>query len=256
MIESVSGERLQSLLPLFDFDFPNRTTLLSYLEGRSPGVALVDHLDEPTACIVSANLYNFTFIGGTPDAEWLAEAINHLRRERYLLIVRAPWLPNASAALPQADRTLQRYEFLHPQPERQVPPVPLPSGYSFRPLDAELLKRCAWYEEMVVGYGSDEAFLANALGFCLMHGDEICCETYALFPAEGHYEIGAVTHKEYQGKGFAYATCLHLAKACASRGFETSWSCDQDNPASIATARKLGYATQREYQFVYYARQE
>ncbi len=253
MIVPVSGEQLKRLLPLFNFDFPNRTALVSFLQGNSPGIAVADHAEHPTACIASTNLFNFTYIGGsTPDAEWLAEAIASLRQQRYLTLVGAPWLPKVT--LPEPSKILPRYEFLHPQRERQTPPVDLPAGYHFRLLDADLLEHCLWRDEMVPGYGTVDNFFAHALGVCLMHDDQICCEVYALFPAEGHYEIGVVTHEGYRGKGYAHATCTHLAAECARRGFETSWSCDRDNLGSIATARKLGYATQRDYQMYYYAR--
>jgi RimJ/RimL family protein N-acetyltransferase len=251
MIHSVTGEGLHLLLPLFKDDCPNRAALLAFLEGRGPGIAYADNAEHPTAALVSTNLYSFSYVGGTPDTAWLAEAITELRKQRYLVITHAAWMPDL--ALPEPDRILPRLEYLHPQKEWQVPPVSLPERYYFRPLDADLLERCLWGEEMVAAYGNVEDFLANAVGFCLMHGDEICCEAYALLPGDGHYEIGTVTHEAYRGKGYAYATCLHLAEACAERGYETSWSCDVGNEASQATARKLGYATVREYQFYYYS---
>jgi RimJ/RimL family protein N-acetyltransferase len=254
MIE-LSGEQLKRLLPLFDFDLPNRTTLLSLMDGLSPGVAVVDDAERPTACLAVADFYGFSYVGGTPEPAWLAEAVSVLRQKRTLVIASASWLPEATTVLPEASIIFPRREFLHPQKARQTPPVPLPPGFSFRPLDAELLERCLWRDEMVVGYHSIEAFLAMVVGVCLMHGDELCCETYALFPAEGHYEIGVITHEAYRGKGFAHATCVQLTDECARRGFATSWSCNEDNPGSLATARKLGYTTEREYQFVIYARQ-
>jgi RimJ/RimL family protein N-acetyltransferase len=225
--------------------------LISFLEGRSPGEAFVDDVDNPTAFIAIIDFYRFGFVGGAPDAAWLADAIAQLRAQQSVLLV-GP----AHATVPAADRTLSRIEFLHPDPTRQPPPPPLPDGYHFRAIDADLLARCEWRDDMIMGYGSAERLLSEGFGVCLMHGDEIACETYALFPAEGHYEIGVVTHEAYRGKGFAYATCLRLCEECAQRGLETTWSCDLDNAGSQATARKLGYTIERPYRLLYYPRQD
>jgi RimJ/RimL family protein N-acetyltransferase len=87
-----------------------------------------------------------------------------------------------------------------------------------------------------------------------MSGREICSEAYAVFFGGGRVEIGVITHEEYQRRGCAYVTCQHLIRLCEAQGYPTYWSCEQDNVASVATARKLGYQVQRAYQWLYYAR--
>lgn len=248
MIHPMPAERLSRLIPLADADLPNRCMLISFLEGRSNGAAFVDDPDQPSAFLAILDFYGFGFVGGGADAAWYADAIAQIRSRRRLVLV-SP----AGITLPEPTQTMQRIEFLHPPKTQPTPP--LPDGYSFRALDANLLERCLWRDEMVVGYGSAERLLGEGHGICLMHGDEIACETYALFPAEGHYEIGTITHEAYRGRGFAYATCVRLCEECARRGMTTTWSCDVDNPASIATARKLGYSTERPYPICYYAQQ-
>ena len=85
-----------------------------------------------------------------------------------------------------------------------------------------------------------------------MADDEICSEAYAVFRGAGKFEIGAITHEKYRGRNYAYITCKHLIGICEDRGYPTYWSCHQDNAASVATARKLGYRTQRVYKFLHY----
>jgi RimJ/RimL family protein N-acetyltransferase len=252
MTQPMPAAQYPRLLPLFAADYPNGTVLLSLLDGRCPGAVVVDNVENPTAAVAVADFENFAYVGGAPSAEWLAGAFAELCKERYLLLIAAEWLP--TAALPDAARVLPRLEFLNPDAQRRPTPVELPEGFSFRPLDADLLERCLWRDQMVNAYGTPEGFIAENLGVCLMRGDEICCEAYAVCPAGGHYEIGVVTHDDYQRRGFAYVTCVLLADECARRGFATSWSCDLDNPASAATARKLGYTTERPYALRYYPR--
>jgi RimJ/RimL family protein N-acetyltransferase len=119
-------------------------------------------------------------------------------------------------------------------------------------MDVNLLKRCLWRDKVISMYGNIDNFISHGLGYCLMNGDEICSEAYASFRAEGQYEIGVITAEPHRGRGYAYITCDHLVDECAKSGYQTTWSCDRPNAASIATARKLGYQRQREYQVLYY----
>lgn len=257
MIQPFPTEQRARLLPLFAADYPNGCVLLALLDGRCPGAVVVNSVENPTAAVAVADFENFAYVGGAPSPEWLAQAFAELRRTRYLLLIGADWLPANHAALPEAARILPRLEFLHPDSLHRPLPVELPDGFDFHPLDADLLERCLWRDQMVSAYGgSAEAFLAENLGVCLMRGDDICCEAYAVCAADAHYEIGVVTHDAYQQRGFAYATCVRLSEECARRGFATSWTCDLDNAASAATARKLGYTTERPYTLRYYPRQE
>jgi hypothetical protein len=255
MILPMPAAQYPRLLPLFAADYPNGTVLLSLLDGRCPGAVVVDNVENPTTAVAVADFENFAYVGGASSAEWLAGAFAELCKERYLLLIAAEWLP--TAALPEAALALPRLEFLHPDMTRRPTPVELSEGFSFRSLDVDLLERCLWRGQMVSAYGgSAEAFLSDNFGVCLMRGDDICCEAYAVCPADGHYEIGVVTHDDYQRRGFAYATCVRLSEECARRGFATSWTCDLENPASAATARKLGYTTERPYTIRYYPRHE
>ena len=67
------------LLPLFNPDRLHATMIYSALEGRTPARAYVDYVDQPTECLLVTSFLNFTFLGGAPGTQWLAQAILELR---------------------------------------------------------------------------------------------------------------------------------------------------------------------------------
>lgn len=248
------GDQLHQLRPFFKGEFPNKTILLSCIAGHSAGEGFVDST-APVACMIVHGFHNLTFIGGAPEQDWLNQACDLLRDSSDVQLL---WPPGAEGDLeppPGPTHVTERYEFSDlPLPEdSSADGVSLPTDLALRRMDRELLKGCLWADEMKLAYGSVEKFLQHGFGYCLMRGEEICCEAYASFLAQGCYELGVITPEQHRGQGYASLTCAHLIRVCAEQGYATRWSCNQGNLASTATARRLGYRTQQEYQLLYYA---
>ena len=83
----------------------------------------------------------------------------------------------------------------------------------------------------------------------MLHSDRIICEAYGAFQGFGQVEIGTITHPDHRQAGHATVLCHRLATLLESRGAAVVWSCDADNAASAAVARKLGFQTERSYAF-------
>jgi hypothetical protein len=73
--------------------------------------------------------------------------------------------------------------------------------------------------------------------------------------SNGIAEIGVVTPVRHRRQGHGALTCEHLARSCEALGFLTSWTCDEDNAGSVATARRLGFKTERPYELLTYKEQ-
>jgi GNAT superfamily N-acetyltransferase len=246
----LTEDSLGRVRSLFDRNMPNSPMIFSVLAGRAPGAVYVDDASHPTACVISMDFLDLAFLGGDVEQEGLVGAVAQLRRQRSVLL---SWPPQRARELePPLTPTeiIDRYEFFDCAPGQAV--VPIPDGHVIRRMDAELLDGCLWRDLMVQAYGSVERFLQHGFGLCLLSGGEICCEAYAVFRGGGRFELGAITHEAYRRQGCAYLTCRHLIELCEARGCATYWSCEQDNVASVATARKLGYRTRRAYQWLYY----
>jgi len=245
------------IVPLFRPDPPHATMIYSALEGRTPARAYVDDAGAPTQCLLVTSFLGFTFLGRSPGAaprtEWLAQAISTLRRTQDLYL---NW-PAQSATqggppvLP--DRVQDGLEFR----DRLPPPLTsLPAGHHLQLVDGGLFTSCMWHHDIVMAFGTTENFLLYGIGLCLMEGDEICSEAYAVWRGAGRFEIGIVTAEVYRGRGYAFIICQRLMRLCEAAGRPTCWSCFADNTASANLARKLGYQTEHRDQWHYYARAE
>ena len=236
---------------MFSLAEPNRTMIFSTLDGKTPGQVLVNHLIAPTACVLKTNYYNWSFIGGAPDAAWLSAVLNHLRaRDSFFLNAH----PALDALVPPIvpERVSERYAFADRADDGAQ--TVLPEGFVLRETDAALVARAMWQREIVLAMGSAENFLANGLGMCITCGDEICSEAYAVFRGDGKFELGIITAEKYRGRGFAHAACLALARKCEAQGLAVYWSCDQKNFGSVATARKLGFTSEQPYQLLFFSK--
>ena len=242
-----------NLQTLFDQSVPGRVRLFSVLEGRHAGIALADDGTHPTWCVVRSAWHGRTFIGGTPNAQCLSQAVTELRRvgqvDLFIESERVSILPLSPA---EKRPRLAFYNRADDHQGFETPLRTIPRGCEVRMMDSQILSRCLWRDMMSSIYGSPEHFLANSFGFCLMNGDEILSEAYAGFWGGGEVDIGIITHKEHRGKGYAPIICAHLIQACEQRGYKTYWDCHKSNSASAAVARKLGYRCEQTYTIMRY----
>ncbi len=241
-------DQFDAVLPLFNMNMPNSVRVVSTLEGRTPGIVYVDDIHRPTVCALVINFYNITFLGGSIEQSWIDHVALELRREFTIRIV---WPPHYDAIFkppPTFSEIVDRYEFYNLPSSLEL--VAIPKGFEFREMDMALFERCEWYDDIVLAHGSAQNFLQHGIGLCLMSGDEICCEGYAVWRDHKKFEIGAITRERYRKRGFAYATCNYLNQFCMNNGYSTYWVCNQSNLASVATAQKLGYLVQKAYKWV------
>jgi hypothetical protein len=228
---------------------PDNPVLWAALSGRNAGRALVDDLDNPSQCLLRTDAV-LTFASRQISQAFLDEALDRFGRKDEVWLI---WPTGLSSRLrpPETAAIGERFEFTDCDPQSQTLADlrgRLPPGFAIRPIDRQLLQRCAWREEMEFYAGSLDNFLANGVGLCLMRGDEIISEAYASSLGEGNAETGAITHGAHRGRGYAPIACAYLYEDLARRGYQAYWSCDADNPASIRVAQKLGFRVRKPYQ--------
>ena len=234
---------------LFDVTQPNAPMIFSTIAGRTLGRAFVDDLDQPTNCLLVMDFQHFSFTHASVDPQWLATTVAALRPQFGLLL---NWSAEMAATLPSppnASRDYAGHEFMeyYAQGDLQLPP-----GRRLQRMDADILARCTWRDLVLSAFGTVENFLADGIGVCVMDGEEICSESYAIFLGAGKFEVGIVTNEPYRQQGNAYHACKALLQLLEDTERPPHWSYFEGNVASAATARKLGFGAQRDYQWWHY----
>jgi RimJ/RimL family protein N-acetyltransferase len=238
-----------SVIRLFDVSAVNAACAWGVLEGNLPGVIAVDSLSNPTWAVGRMH-WNLGFAAAAVDCEAAAAATTQLARWGDFGIFRAHDDPD----IPGSNEAVARLEFVGAR--RAAAPKPsLPAGCKIVPADVALLKRSQWGEGTALVWGGAERFIEHGIGFYLVRGSDILCEVPAFSIGAGRAEISVITHPDHRGKGYAGLTCRYFADACEQRGLMPTYSCDRENAASVAVARSLGFAEERECRRAQYRQQ-
>jgi GNAT superfamily N-acetyltransferase len=242
------------LLPsFFSREIPNSPMLYAFLEGKAPGRAYVETLSGPEGCIVSMD-YSFVFLGGKVSDQFLYQTIHQLRKENLIHLI---WQQKfLSFHQPPAgySHKIKRREFFkrNPPSNSDSEKAKLPLGFSIARISPALLPQCIWADDIIHVFGSVSGFLTNGLGFCILHSGKIVAEAYASFWGANRIEVAVVTAPEFRRRGLAFFVSNHLIETCETLGFETYWSCDANNTASINLAKQHGYLKEKKYTLFHY----
>ena len=240
------------LRSLFRSDDPFFRRCLGVLEGSHPGKIFTDDASNPTWGVVSEEYDGATFFGGEIDSETIEESINSLRHDSELVV--GMWTDDPRWAL--VPETFYYDGFCIDFFERPIGQglqqylQNVPEDCVVRRLDRDLIMRTQWGPDDVQFQGGLDEWERTCIGYCLMQGDEILCESTAGPPAGNVREPGVITHADHRGRGYATITAAHLVHEIESRAEETFWSCNKNNVASAKIGRKLGYTVEKEYRIV------
>ena len=236
------------LMKLFDEDSPVKSLLFSILEGRTPAEILVDDPEHPRQCIVRSAA-RFTFASRDVDQGFLERALSELRQTAGVSLVCHPdrsehWTP------PDPDLMVERLGFSAFDAAngglREALARPL-EGMEIREIDRERFENPLWRDLLLGFSGSAERFLEHGLGLALYRGDEVLAWSYAPNRGLSTMEIGVETAEDHRGRGHATFIAAHAISRCLAQGWSVAWSCETDNLASAAIARKLGFCCERTY---------
>jgi GNAT superfamily N-acetyltransferase len=131
--------------------------------------------------------------------------------------------------------------------------APLPDGFSMQLITSEFLSSDldgleAVREEMCSERASVEDFLARSFGLCPIHANEVAGWCMSEYNVGDRCEIGIATAPKHQRRGIATLATLSFLAEAHRRGYiRVGWDCWTRNSASVATARKAGFALIEEY---------
>lgn len=184
----------------------------------------------------------FAYISGQPDSAFLSDTEERMRtaaaqQQRFLLISEDPGVCAFFAEKPGIRITKRIY-----YEAEQAPPVfPLPDGFTIRRTDAELLAKLSGRIIPSWSWQSDEQFLANGIGFCIMHGNEIAASAFSATVTAEYIDIGAETMPDYRRKGLAKIAAAAVMQEVLALEKKPCWAHHAANLGSLKTAEALGF---------------
>jgi hypothetical protein len=250
-VDRLETDELSELKPLYGSDTVKSTLLGAALEGGHTAEVWVDSRDAPANCALRSAFLGATYIAGT-DQGFLNEAISLMRTTGDLLLI---WFHGRESCLCPPTGIVKSDESVRfgDRAISHAPPPKIPEGCRIQPIDDKIAERCPW-EALAGVCNSPGSFHCGANGYALMREDEVLCEGSTPFWAEGHVELAVVTPEKHRGKGYAYLTCEHLARACENTGYSTVWHTGATSTPSICLAKKLGFQSESSYPVYHYKR--
>jgi GNAT superfamily N-acetyltransferase len=262
-MELRDGRAWARVRPLYDA-LDRHLAPQAVLAGSEPGRVWADDPDAPQSACVQAG--RRVYVGGAPAEGELRAALRaHLHAataHQPLVLYEAGAAEAALLTPPLAGRRVERLRRQHytlnigeaePRATGHVPP--LPPGMVLRPVDRTLLAEThlghldALRAELVSECPSVEFFLAHRFGVCLVGTTEVVAWCLAEHTVGDRCEVGIETRPAYRRRGWATVVARAWADAAAARGIiQVGWHCYADNAGSIATARKVGFQPEGDYQ--------
>ena len=229
----------------------DETLILSCLQGYM-GKAWVDALPEPKSAIVVTG--DLCFPAGVPSVCILTE-MAAVFADRQLFVV--PGTPQWEAPIEQVyagrfDRfmryAIRKEPGVFNREKLQAYVDALPVGYSLCRIGSEeyqLVLQNPWSRDFVSLYADEADYLANGLGWVVLHDGEIVSGASSYSSYRGGIEIQIDTRFDHRRKGLARVCGARLILDCLDHGLYPSW--DAANRESVALSEQLGYHFSHEY---------
>ncbi len=129
----------------------------------------------------------------------------------------------------------------------------LPAGFIIRRIDATLLAdadlqyRDYVLDEIGCCWNSVAHFLRHGFGFAVLEGQVIRGWCTAEYCSSDHCGIGIEVQRTYNGRGLATSVAAAFVEHSVAHGLSLHWDSWADNAASLAVARKVGFAPALTY---------
>src|SRR3990167_1044956 len=240
-MELIDTEEYMIAKPFFtDFKI-NQPILYAMLENRSVGKVFTDDKINPSFMLVCSPA-GYVFLGGEPDQASLIKIASYLKTLSYVSLVSPLDWKFKDFFLEMGFTVVDRIQFQRRAAASNLDSWKnkLPSQYSISKINKENFSQCNWHSFVLSCYGESERFFSSGMGFCLTDRDKIISESYGII-ATYKAEIGVVTDPSYYKQNLGTCICAIMLDYCYEHNIEPFWSCNADNPASAAIAKKLAF---------------
>jgi RimJ/RimL family protein N-acetyltransferase len=244
----LDASQFQQVIPLFAPIEHSIAIVFSVLEGNSPGRVFVDQPDQPS-CAFLFPTGAFYYIAGDEKNDAFCHSVRHLlfdillpeadEKEIILFAFNDAWRDCLDELLKENGAIRIQRKMFDFNPDRYAEFCKqrkgIPAGMRLQPIDSKMAERYPQYQALVDP-------ISKRFGYCLVNGDEIVSECSAIFVGNGEAEIDIHTAEAYQGRGYGLVVASAFIDGCLAKGLRPNWACWPERLASLALAKKLGFA--------------
>lgn len=247
MERGAATARLEPMLPA---DLPARPRAVAVLDGVLAGRVWTDDPENPRAILVIETADGTVYGAGDLKRLAVADALSGIETESGDLIFgfRSPDDPMRDLVPGEPYWRGEAIDFTDRQP--QAGEGGLPGGVEIVEIDATLLPRTEWAEDILHAFGSADRWEELGVGRAVVSGDELLAECLAGPRVRGLLEMGVITREASRGHGYGTLVSRLVAEACEAGGDRVWWNANADNAPSIAIARRIGFRRERRYELV------
>ncbi len=231
---------------------------LALIAGAAPGRLWVDDPAAPASALAQLG-YRF-YLTGRADNAPFNEGVRRLftdeiypqaagRGELSIYYADDAWADVIGQMLRDKYPMPSRRRYLEARAPRADWLPLLPAGLTLHAVDAALLRRTDLSNlddlraEMMSETPAVEFFLATRFGVCLAAAGELAGWCLSEYNCGDRCEVGIETVRAYRRRGVGTALAGALLAEAKARGISrVGWHSYADNVASVATARKAGFA--------------
>lgn len=261
-MEELNQEEFIRVLPSFERSKHQIPMMRSVIEGKQKGRILVDDKLKPETYVVITD-FNWIYVVGNQESESfkkefsdfivkeLAEKNDHFAWAN----LNDYWQGKLTELLGNKVRSFPRviYKFNKDKYIKSNWRAELPSDYEIRIIDSNLINEaCKFLDGIKMFWGTEENFLKNGIGFCLLYENKIISGCQSGVVTSGRCEIDVFTHQDFRKKKLSAIVCSAFIDHCLALGLEPYWECVRANVPSSKLAEKLGFEEVEEYPFYAY----
>ena len=252
-VYELSRERMSVARHVFAEAWFDKAFINSVFEGRQPGRLFVDDPEKPAAGLL-CRTFGY-YVAGDSESTEMRRFIREAPPEPGVFQKLYGYVPAGNAwkqaLLDDHGELLEiipRHGFKWFPADEALSVVEgwrdrLPAGATMVEIDRALAERidCEWKQFIAIYWLSHDLYAEGGFGYCLMIGDTIASIAYTISISSTEANIDVETAEPFRRQGLSTLTSSAYIERCQALGLIPTWDSDGNNPASIATARRLGF---------------
>lgn len=248
LIELEPGPATAQLEPMLPPDLPTRPRAVAVLDGVLAGRVWTDDPQQPRALLAIETADGTVYGTGPWTRDAVADALSGVETESRDLIFgfRGPDDPMRELVPGEPYWRGESIDFT----DRRPVAGDVSEGVEVARIDAALLHRTEWAEDMLHAFGSADRWEERGVGYGVVADGELLAECLAGPRTRGVLEMGVVTREAFRGRGYGTLVSRLVAEACEARGDRVWWNANAGNEASVRIARRIGFTRERRYELV------